>query len=447
VYRPVSARVERYIRLVRLSVVIGAPLAVIFGVVLALDYSATTQRLQDAFLDYMVGFVWAMAILASIAIWPVPRRHRAVLMILWTARIGVTLGAMLFYEGYYGLDSAYYYAEGLRQTDPWEMFEFGQGTDNIIALVALHNQIFPASFHGTKVTCSLLGLVAVYLTYRAACLYQGKDNLPLLYLLGLFPSIVFWGSILGKDPITLFGIAIFIASVVGFTTKGGGLHFIVWGALGIVIAASMRMWLAVIFLAPLIVVLLFGRIKPFGRILLLGLTLVAGTFVIGQLMERFAIETTEDLLITADVFSQVVGGGGSALEIEGGFRDWEGVAAFLPWAAFTILFRPIPGEVMNPFGLLAGAENAVLLWLLYRVVISRNLGRLAEPLVAWAVLTIVFWATVYAIFAYQNLGMAFRFKLQVMPLLVLLLLYLGSRPERRNKSWPQSSVVEHSKSR
>src|SRR5687768_18035323 len=145
-----NARAETFVRLARVVVVFGGPITLLFGFLFALDYSAATQRLPDALSDYMIGLGWAVAILIGITVWPVPPRHKPALMILWTARVAVTLGVMLFYEGYYGLDSAYYYIEGLRQTDPWEMFEFGQGTDNIIALVALHNQIFPASFHGDR---------------------------------------------------------------------------------------------------------------------------------------------------------------------------------------------------------------------------------------------------------------------------------------------------------
>ena len=407
---------------------IAAPLVTSAGFLLALEYSATTQRLSNAVTDYIFAAVWATAILMSITFWPVPRHHKPILIVLWIARIGVTLGMMLFYEGYYGLDSAYYFSEGVRESDPLSLFEFGQGTENMIALVGLHNQLLPASFHATKVTCSLLGLVAVYLFYRATCLYTGKESAPLFYLLGLFPSIMFWGSVLGKDPITLFGIAIFVFSIVAFAIKGG-MRFIVFAAVGIVIAASIRIWLAAIFIVPLGVVLLFVRMPPWARIVLFLAVLMGGALAIDRFMERFSIETTEDLLIAADIFSQAAPGGGSAQIVEG-FTDWGSVLSFLPWAAFTTLFRPVPGEILNPFGLLASAENAFLLWLLYRSIVARDLKRLREPLIAWAVVTIILWAAVYGIFAYQNLGTAFRYKLQVMPMLVVLLLYLGQRHRR-----------------
>jgi hypothetical protein len=82
---------------------------------------------------------------------------------------------------------------------------------------------------------------------------------------------------------------------------------------------------------------------------------------------------------------------------------------------------------MNPFGLMAGLENALVLWLLFRAVSGGNLNRLAEPLVAWIAATIVLWAAVYGFVSYQNLGTAFRFRLQVLPLLLLLLIYLKNK--------------------
>jgi hypothetical protein len=49
--------------------------------------------------------------------------------------------------------------------------------------------------------------------------------------------------------------------------------------------------------------------------------------------------------------------------------------------------------------------------------------------VLWAVLLVVIWASLYGPISYQNLGAAVRFRLQVLPVELLILLYLA-RPRR-----------------
>lgn len=411
-------------RLAVIIVIVGMPLALAVGV-FSLDDSAISLGLKDVVTDYAVGFLWALIIVASIQLWPVPSRHVSALSVLWLARIAMTLGLMLFYEGNYGLDAAYYFAVGSHESAPWELLSFGAGTDNMLALVAFQNMVLPASYHATKVTCALMGLVAVYLFYRAACTYRGKDDVRLLYVLGLFPSIIFWGSILGKDPITLLGIAIFTHGAVRFAVSGG-MGSIVQMAIGITVAAFIRPWLAMIFILPLGVLFMFGRIGLIMKILVLTMTVAGLVFSVGEFADQFTIETTQDLVETADSLSEVFSGGGSAQEV-GGFSSAGGMLAFVPWGAFTALLRPLPGEVMNLFGILAGLENGVLLWMILIAIKRSNLVRLTEPVVAWVVATIILWAAVYSFVSYGNLGTAVRFKLQVMPQFLLVVLYLLDR--------------------
>jgi hypothetical protein len=409
-------------------VLLGVPLIMGSGAILSLQASADSLGLLNEWTDYFIGVAWALALLMLVSVWPVSKQHKTALLILWFARIGVTLGAMLFYEGYYGLDAGHYFREGLREDDPLGLLTFGGGTDNMVALVALYSKVFPVAYHAIKVSCAYLGLIAVYLYYRAACMYRGDDNPALLYFLGLFPSILFWGSILGKDPITLMGIALFVYGITGFFIRSGP-HFLLIGIMGILLAAFIRPWLGMLFVFPIALLLISARIGLVPRIILVSLMFVGGILALQGFADRFGVESRADLVETTEHLSQGQGefGGGSSQEIKGGFQGLGAMVAFLPVGMFTALFRPLPGEIMNPFGLMAGLENALVLWLLFRAVSGGNLNRLAEPLVAWIAATIVLWAAVYGFVSYQNLGTAFRFRLQVLPLLLLLLIYLKNK--------------------
>ena len=85
------------------------------------------------------------------------------------------------------------------------------------------------------------------------------------------------------------------------------------------------------------------------------------------------------------------------------------------------------------FGLLSGIENAALLTFLLLAVVRTRTADFREPLVTWATSLIICWSVIYAFLSYQNLGTAVRFRLQIMPVLLLLLLYL-SRPRAASQA-------------
>ncbi|MBV9773455.1 MAG: hypothetical protein JO040_05870, partial [Gemmatimonadetes bacterium] len=147
--------------------------------------------------DYLEGLLWALALGASIFLWPAPARDKRPLLILWGAKCLVTLGFMLLYEWHYGLDAYMYFDQSRAQISPLHDMGWGRGTENLIGLAWIQSSILPPSYHALKVSFAMVGLVSVYLTYRGAVRFRGEEDIRLLYVLGLFPSILFWSSILG----------------------------------------------------------------------------------------------------------------------------------------------------------------------------------------------------------------------------------------------------------
>ena len=88
---------------------------------------------------------------------------------------------------------------------------------------------------------------------------------------------------------------------------------------------------------------------------------------------------------------------------------------------------------MNPFGLLAGVESSILLVLLLLAVKRTKLRELSEPLVLWAVCFVSIWALINGIVSSANFGVAVRYKLQILPVLLGLLIYLSRRRDRPEK--------------
>ncbi|MDH3668539.1 MAG: hypothetical protein OEN23_16560 [Paracoccaceae bacterium] len=399
------------------------PVAMVLGYFYFSAAAAVRFRIFDIAADYAAGLAAALLLLAVTLFWPVPQAHRKALLLLWLIRTGVALGPMLAYDMRYGLDAAMYFITGKALSQPLDSLAFGAGTQNVRAIVGLLSHV-TESYNAMKVIFSYVGLIAVYLFYRAAVICLGQERIALLYILGLFPSFLVWTSILGKDPIVSLGIGLYCYGAAGVIMRHK-MSMLVYVALGLLIASFIRVWLGVIFIAPLIgAYVLAGRSSTMTKIAFVLVALPAFLFAATGFSDRFNLETTEDLIQRTDTISGSWARGGSAQVIQGGFSSVGAMVAFLPVGSFTALFRPLPFEVPNAFGALAGVENLTILALFLAGLLRKGLRWITHPVLMWAVLVLLIWGSVYGFASYQNLGTAFRFRAQVAPILLLLSLYL-----------------------
>lgn len=377
--------------------------------------------------DYLAAVLWAVALGVSIVFWPVPREDRPVLLALWAVKCVVVLGFMLLYEAFYPVLDAYLYLD-MARTPAYDFGEtgLGKGTENVAGLVWLHGRLITSSYHAIKVTFALLGLVGVYLTYRGAVRALGYGDLRVLWILALFPSVMFWSSILGKDPLALLGIGMYAYGVMSWVRTRRWVFLLVL-ALGVWIATLIRLWAGPILLFPLIVFAVGGIPGWWRKSAFIALAAGATLLTVSRFADAFGLETAQDVIATTDAVSRAWAEGGSGQRVQVQFTGVGSMVRFAPYGAFTALFRPLPGEVMNPFGMLAGLENVVLLALVAAAALRTRLRTLRRPLVLWAAVLVAVWASVYGFISFQNLGTAVRFKLQILPVLLLLLLYLSRK--------------------
>lgn len=381
---------------------------------------------DDIAKDYITALVWALVLGMSILAWPVSLKDKRNLLLVWCAKIFMVLGFMLFFESHYSAMDAYLYFDGPRQNDyVWEGFTVYGGYKNIMNLIWLHHKVLPESFHALKISFAMIGLVAVYVFYRASVIFLQTEVPQVFFAFALFPSILFMSSTIGKEAIVLLGVALYVYGFIAWYRfkKYGYLWVLVLGMMTVML--SSRLWLAPILLIPAMIVFLRVENNRMIRTFCIVLTGILIWVSLNKIIDMWDLISIEALVKKIDYFVVNFRRGGSQIG-DVRFTSIGDLILYVPWGVFTALFRPLPGDVISVFGILASLENVMLLILLGMAVKRTRLRELKEPIVMWAILLVLIWAIVYG-FVSQNLGTVVRYKLQILPILLGLLLYLSRR--------------------
>ena len=467
----------------------------------------------DIITDYFKGWLWALILGITILFWPVGRADKKALIVLWAVKCVVMLGLMLAYEYHYQTDAFGYFAGARYAMCRWNELELGGPSTPVVFICWLHQHSFFDSFHAVKVTFGMIGLFSLYVFYRAAVIFLRQEKLVVLYIIALYPSILFWSSILSKDALALLGMCVYCYGVIKFA-RSGAIDSAIIMILGLFYASSIRYWLAFIIGIPAIIVLV--RAMPAKKNAVnIAIIVLIGAFVAFyslKVMSAFHFKTAKDIAIVAnDKYRGFAGGGSLVSEIKqeqvadasvpitaaaavepaaaavnpaaaavkpaaaavepaaaavepaaaavepaagavkatpaavkaasaaapkkfGGIAD---VILFVPRGIFTVLFRPLPWETRNMFSLFSGLEDLILLILFSGAMLRLSRAKLKDPLVLWAIMVISFWAAAYGFVSY-NLGTVSRYRLQILPLFLGLILYLlfwnkGEITEKKDK--------------
>jgi len=278
-----------------------------------------------------------------------------------------------------------------------------------------------------KLSFAMFGLVAVYLLYRSAELMVWKFTPLFFWGLTLYPSVLFWSSILGKDPVILAGIALHVWGLVNVVVRGrNGYLFAVLAGIGAV--SAIRIWMGPILILPCLLIL-GARIKHIvwrtTAVILVGLALLS---LAPLTADRLELDKASDLFEAARNVSRGWDRANSSMQRDGAPESLWDLILFTPESVFIAYFRPLPGDVPNLFGWCAGFENlallAVSIWALFRV----RLTYFRHHLFLWGLALLLTWGLAYSILSYKDLGSAARYKLQILPILLGMIGFLLRRP-------------------
>ncbi|MGZ8887848.1 MAG: hypothetical protein ACXW1A_06260, partial [Nitrososphaeraceae archaeon] len=334
---------------------------------------------------------------------------------LWLIKAFVTLVVMIAYEYVYGLDSYLYYADAVYYNEERRVWG-SSGTDNIKIINHFFTYLVGNSYYSLKLFNSFLGFIGLIYLYKSF-LYVAQrsgyhvDNKVYINVFFLFPSIIFWSSILGKDPLNLLFVGLFTYSFLHLMDRVNAIYILLI-AFSIIGVYYIRSWWAVIMVASIV----FYNVKLNSPKHVLGLAFISPFIIIGlgAFLSKQGITSFQGIFEKMSDTSENLAYGGSSVGVAAitGITDY--LLLFIP-NLFTSLYRPMPFDVRNAFTLLAAIENVVLLYFSFRYIFLEWKNIYSNRYLKFFVLFIFSWSLFYVIISPTNLGMAARFKLQVLP--------------------------------
>lgn len=373
---------------------------------------------QDPYGDYAWGILFALLLSLVIVIFPF--KYKYVVLLGWLFKLIIVFLFNYFFESHYAtLDSFHYHGTALNYGGGFIPF---QATANMYALTALLYKLTVPSYRLAQVFFAFIGFLAQYIFWLAISLFVHSYRKSILILLMLLPSLVFWSSNLGKDPLVLLFISIYCVGLALFINKKYSKSLICF-IVSSICFVYFRYWLIGIFgLSFLLSILVVKDVKPSLKRSLFVLGVIAGYYFARLVLAKFGVFSLSNLLGTIAFISQGWAGGGSGQELE--IHSYLDLLLKMPWLMFTSLFRPLILEGRNMFQILAGIENTFLLIFSIVAVIKVIREKLwKNDLIKIFFIHIFIWTLIYAPISYQNLGTAERFKMQIIPFLLLFLYF------------------------
>jgi hypothetical protein len=407
-------------------VILGAALALALATPALIQFGAAQSayvRADNQSTDYTVGLLCAALIAISIGSWPIRRSMKVPMLWAWLFRTAVAMFLSLFYfHAYPSLDLYSYFAT--RTAVPgWSQLGFGAGTLNIAALVWAIHKVIPDSFYAMNLIFTLLSLIGVYCFWVASEAFLGYASRRFFYLLMLEPSLTFWTASMGKDSVVTFGVGLYTNGVVRWWRTRRGVHLL-QAAAGVAVAGLIRPWMAAILIGPLMVLVYSLERGIVSRAITTTVLAFAVNAAMPFILQSLYLQTAQDL---TEQVSGIQGrfNAGESAGVAYALNDPNDLMKYAPLGMFSALFRPLPGDVQNGFGVLASLEDVIMLGLFARALLGWRWRSLRDPLVCWALGVVIFWGLIYAFVSSQNYGTAVRYRTQIFPILLGLMLYLG----------------------
>ncbi|SNT01818.1 hypothetical protein SAMN05421640_2028 [Ekhidna lutea] len=314
----------------------------------------------------------------------------------------------------------------------------------VFDLFTLHTYSATALFFSVF---SFSGLWALFTSLQKKYPRSNKLVLGILF----FPSLIFWGSGILKDTITIGALGWMLWALIEWIEFRSRNYF------GLVIfiiafmAVSVIKLYVVLCLIPTIIIWLFLKYLRVVKSLVLRILIipfliivcgVGAYLILQQITEGNRQYELTNLAERAKITAYDIRyGWGARLEGDGGYDlgeldgTWSNMVQLAPKAVVVSLFRPFPWEVRNPLMLLASLESIVILILVIRL-FTRPMGItkiMKDPFLIFCLAFTILFSFAIGISSY-NFGTLMRYKIPMIPLLLTFLLVNTSATNSNEKS-------------
>ncbi|MDG4949892.1 hypothetical protein NLM59_03055 [Weeksellaceae bacterium KMM 9724] len=260
---------------------------------------------------------------------------------------------------------------------------------------------------------SCVGLLGIWILYKTTLKLNSSIQYKWIYIpLLLLPSIHFWTSMIGKEPICFLGISLVFYSLI--TTKVKTTPILI----GFILLALVRPHVGIILAFSVILSFLIKNKKISISYFLMFITFSGASLYFllkSHWLENFSLDNLQflfqkhhEVLKTTDTYVPL-----------------EEYNIF--YKVFTFYFRPLPFEINNLWGWISGIENLFSLFIftigLYSI--FQLIRKRKYALSKLDISIIIFFITLAGVFslAYSNFGLIARMKNQSLPFMLMLCIY------------------------
>jgi hypothetical protein len=319
----------------------------------------------------------------------------------------------------------------------------------VIRTAALFDLITFSSYSATAVLFALVSFAGAWCMFMAFYRQTPQLHYGLAVAILFIPSVVFWGSGLLKDTLTLAALGFMTYAISNlFLLKRVTTRSILLLLLSAWILFVVKKYILLCFLPAAFLWVYAAQLQRIRSVVLkillvpviLLLLLASGYYsiiLVGQDDQRYAIDR---IAVTAQVTAYDIGfytgrGAGSTYdlgELDGTFGN---LIAKFPQAVNVALFRPYLWEVRNPLMLLSALESLALIGLTVFVLFRSGttlFSVMRNPTVLFCLVFSITFAFAVGVSTF-NFGTLTRYKIPLLPFysMALLYLYYWSKSERK----------------
>lgn len=243
-----------------------------------------------------------------------------------------------------------------------------------------------------------------------------------------YPSVIFWSSGLVKETLALSGIY-FIGALLIKIAGASRILLIEWivGALAFYVSWNLKYYWTALFMAVVITSVLSLFLKnrkiisiKFQELTWLGIfILLCGTFSLSH--PNFYLHRFLEVVVTNHNDFVAISKPSGVIHFYQLEPNWGSILINAPWALFSGILRPFLWEANGVTGILAAAENLMLLVLIVSFFDKRALPK--NGFLLFSTLTYIVLLCIFLTLSTPNLGTLSRYRVGFLPFLVFLISY------------------------